>query len=48
MATVPIVQVASRLLFALKLCALIAVTNVVGYAVFRRSRSSRDTPQPLA
>jgi amino acid transporter len=39
MAVVPIVQVESRLLFALKLCALIAVTNVVGYAIFRRSRS---------
>ncbi len=48
MAVVPIVRVESRLLFALKRCALIAVTNVVGDAIFRRSRSSRDTPQPLA
>ena len=32
---VPIVQVASRLVFALKLTALIVVTNAVGYAVFR-------------
>jgi hypothetical protein len=44
MAVVPIVQVESRLLFALKLGTLIAVTNIVGYAIFRRSRSSRDTP----
>ena len=44
MAVVPIVQVQSRLLFALKLSTLIAMTNIVGYAIFRRSRSfSRST-----
>jgi glutamate:GABA antiporter len=38
MAVVPIVQVESRLQFALKISALIAVTNVVGYAIFRRAK----------
>jgi amino acid transporter len=36
---VPIVQVESRSLFALKLSALVVVTNVIGVAIFRRSRS---------
>lgn len=38
---VPIVQVESRLLFALKLSALIALTNFAGVVVFRRARSVR-------
>jgi len=36
---VPIVQVESRLAFALKLLALVAVTNAIGFAIFRRARS---------
>jgi amino acid transporter len=39
LAIVPIVQVGSHLSFAMKLGAVVAVTNVAGYAVFRRSRS---------
>ena len=34
----PIVQVESRLIFALKISAVIVLTNVVGLAVFLRSR----------
>jgi hypothetical protein len=41
LAIVPIVQVESRLMFALKLSALVALTNLVGLAVFRRARSAR-------
>ena len=37
----PIVQVESRLLFALKLSGLVALTNLIGLAVFRRARSAR-------
>jgi glutamate:GABA antiporter len=47
MAVVPIVQVESRLFFALKLSTIVAATNVAGYAIFRRSRSRRE-PRPLA
>jgi glutamate:GABA antiporter len=36
---VPIVQVESRLAFALKLLALVGVTNAIGFAIFRRSKS---------
>jgi len=36
---VPIVQVESRLMFALKLSAIVVGTNVIGVAIFRRSRS---------
>ena len=36
---VPIVQVESRLVFALKLMSLVAVTNAIGFAIYRRSRS---------
>lgn len=39
LAIVPIVQVESRLLFAAKLTALILMTNVAGFLIFRRSRS---------
>ncbi len=35
---VPIVEVNSRLVFALKLTSLIVVTNAIGFAIFRRSR----------
>jgi amino acid transporter len=35
---VPIVQVESRLVFALKLTALVVVTNAIGFVIFRRSR----------
>jgi len=37
---VPIVQVESRLLFALKLSALVIGTNAIGVVIFRRSRSA--------
>ena len=37
---VPIVQVESRFLFALKLTALVVVTNVIGFVIFRRSRAA--------
>ena len=40
LAIVPIVQVESRLMFALKLSGLVALTNLVGLAVFRRARSA--------
>jgi hypothetical protein len=36
---VPIVQVESRFLFAVKLSALVVVTNVIGFMIYRRSRS---------
>jgi amino acid transporter len=36
---VPIVQVESRFLFALKLSALVIVTNAIGVVIFRRSRA---------
>jgi len=36
---VPIVQVESRFLFALKLSGLVVVTNVIGFVIYRRSRS---------
>jgi hypothetical protein len=35
---VPIIQVSSRLAFALKITALIVVTNLIGLAIFRRAR----------
>ena len=38
---VPIVQVESRLLFALKLSALIVVTNVAGFAIYRQADRAR-------
>ena len=38
---VPIVQVESRLLFALKLSALIVLTNIVGVTIFRRASRRR-------
>jgi amino acid transporter len=38
LAIVPIVQVESRLLFALKLSALVAVTNALGLLIFRKAR----------
>jgi glutamate:GABA antiporter len=34
----PIIQVDSRLVFALKITTLIVVTNLIGFAIFRRSR----------
>jgi hypothetical protein len=34
-----IIQVSSRLVFALKITALIVVTNLIGLAIFRRSRA---------
>jgi amino acid transporter len=37
---VPIVQVESRLTFALKLSSLVATTNAIGFAIFHRSRST--------
>ena len=40
LAIIPIVQVESRLLFALKLSALVAVTNALGLLVFRKARGS--------
>jgi amino acid transporter len=39
LAIVPIVQVENRLAFALKLLALVAVTNAIGFAIFQRSRN---------
>jgi len=36
---VPIIQVESRLSFALKLLTLVVATNAIGFAIFRRSRS---------
>jgi len=36
---VPIVQVGSRLSFALKISALVGITNVIGLALYRRARS---------
>jgi len=45
LAIVPIVQVESRLMFALKLSGLVALTNLVGLAVFRRARSARRSGQ---
>jgi amino acid transporter len=39
LAIVPIVQVASRLLFAAKISALIVVTNVIGVGIFLKRRS---------
>ena len=41
LAIVPIVQVESRLMFALKLSGLVALTNLIGLAVFRRAQSAR-------
>jgi hypothetical protein len=41
---VPIVQVESRLAFALKLLALVGVTNAIGFAIFRRARIARLKP----
>ena len=38
---VPIVQVESRLLFAVKITALIAGTNIVGASIFLRNRQNR-------
>jgi len=38
---VAIVQVESRLAFAAKLSALIAVTNIIGVAIFLGKRASR-------
>jgi amino acid transporter len=35
----PIVKVESRLVFSLKICGLIAVTNAIGVAIFLRSRA---------
>ena len=40
LAIVPIVQVESRVVFALKLLVLIVVTNAIGVVIFRRSRRS--------
>jgi amino acid transporter len=37
----PIVIVESTLSFSLKICGVIAVTNVIGLALYRRSRSAR-------
>jgi len=42
---VPIVQVESRFLFALKLSALVIVTNAIGFVIFRRSRSGGISSQ---
>ena len=41
---VPIVQVESRRLFALKLSALIVLTNVAGAAIFRQAARARSAP----
>jgi len=41
LAIVPIVQVESRLLFAVKLTSLVVVTNAIGFLIFRRSRRQR-------
>jgi len=41
LAIVPIVQVESRLVFALKLTSLVVVTNAIGFLIFRRSRRQR-------
>lgn len=38
---VPIVQVESRLLFAVKLSSLIVVTNLLGFAIFAGKRGDR-------
>ena len=46
LAIVPIVQVESRLMFALKLSGLVALTNLVGLVVFRRARTARRSGQP--
>jgi len=40
LAIVPIVQVESRMLFALKLSALVAITNAIGLLIFRKARGS--------
>ena len=40
---VPIVQVESRLLFALKLSAIIVLANLAGVAIYRSRRVSRKT-----
>jgi len=40
LAIVPIVQVESRLAFALKLCALVAVTNAIGLVIFRNAKAT--------
>jgi glutamate:GABA antiporter len=39
---IPIIEVASRLTFAAKITALIVVTNLIGLAIFRRSRGHRS------
>ena len=36
LAIVPIVQVESRLLFALKLSSVVIAANIAGFAIFRR------------
>jgi len=46
LAIVPIVQVENRLLFALKLTALILITNLAGFLIYRRATSARRSGQP--
>jgi glutamate:GABA antiporter len=43
---IPIIQVTSRFAFALKITALVVVTNVIGLVIFRRSRFSRVPRDP--
>ena len=38
----PIVTVKSPLVFSLKICGVIAVTNVIGFALYRRQRRSAE------
>jgi amino acid transporter len=42
LSVLPIVIVSSRLVFALKICGLIAVTNAIGLALYMRSASLAD------
>jgi amino acid transporter len=45
---VPIVQVKSRMVFAVKLMALIVVTNAIGFIVFRSAKASRSGTRSAA
>ncbi len=42
----PIVQVESRLVFALKISTVVVITNAAGLAIFLSSRRRRQRPQP--
>jgi len=41
LSVVPIIQVESRLIFALKISGLIVITNIIGFVLYRALRKGR-------